>query len=275
MPRVPPRIEPLTALRPGAVNRRLRPRCKLENPAEKAGGQEAPMTADERCQLTLAFARVLYVNGQATEQTVSAAERLARALGLRATILPQWGVLDLLIDDKQGNLTAQVAADPAGVEMDRVASAMRAIDAIEQGVAVANCRRYVRPCLAMGVYYPIWFRHCGRRLGRLHGGRAHPHSDFAAIAHAVCRHWLRCRGVDDARRIPVQDGQRSPADCERLAHDIGYAQRDHCRRPDRCHDHPGHELWSHRSEVGCRLPGRSFAAGQTIGSERPDRRAHV
>jgi hypothetical protein len=37
------------------------------------------MTADERCQLILAFARVLYVNGQATEQTVSAAERLARA----------------------------------------------------------------------------------------------------------------------------------------------------------------------------------------------------
>ncbi len=60
------------------------------------------MTADKRCQLILAFARVLYVNGQATEQTVSAAERLARALGLRATILPYWGALDLLIDDKQG-----------------------------------------------------------------------------------------------------------------------------------------------------------------------------
>jgi uncharacterized membrane protein YjjP (DUF1212 family) len=91
------------------------------------------MTADERCQLILAFARVLYVNGQATEQTVSAAERLARALGLHATILPRWGALDILIDDKQGIRTTQVAADPAGVEMDRVASAMRAIDAIEQG----------------------------------------------------------------------------------------------------------------------------------------------
>jgi uncharacterized membrane protein YjjP (DUF1212 family) len=91
------------------------------------------MTADERCQLILAFARVLYVNGQATEQTVSAAERLARALGLHATILPRWGALDILIDDKQGIRTTQVAADPAGVEMDRVASAMRAIDAIEAG----------------------------------------------------------------------------------------------------------------------------------------------
>jgi uncharacterized membrane protein YjjP (DUF1212 family) len=91
------------------------------------------MTADERCRLILAFARVLFVNGQATEQTVSAAERLARALGLRAAILPYWGALHLAIDDKGGILTAQIAADPAGVEMDRVASAMRAIDAIEQG----------------------------------------------------------------------------------------------------------------------------------------------
>jgi uncharacterized membrane protein YjjP (DUF1212 family) len=40
------------------------------------------MTSDERCNLVLTFARTLFVNGQATEQTVTAAERLARALGL-------------------------------------------------------------------------------------------------------------------------------------------------------------------------------------------------
>jgi uncharacterized membrane protein YjjP (DUF1212 family) len=91
------------------------------------------MTADERCRLILALARVLFVNGQATEQTVSAAERLARALGLRATILPGWGALHLSVDDKQGTVTAEIAADPAGVEMDRVASAMRVIDDIELG----------------------------------------------------------------------------------------------------------------------------------------------
>jgi uncharacterized membrane protein YjjP (DUF1212 family) len=87
------------------------------------------MTADERFRLVLAFARVLYVNGQATEQTVSAAERLTQTLGLRATIVPRWGGLELLVDDPQGMLTLKVAADPAGVDMDRVASAMRAIDA--------------------------------------------------------------------------------------------------------------------------------------------------
>jgi uncharacterized membrane protein YjjP (DUF1212 family) len=96
------------------------------------------MTADERSRLVLGFARVLYVNGQSTEQTVGAAERLARALGLRATIVPRWGELELLVDNQWGMLTLQVAADPAGVEMDRVASAMRAIDAIEAGRLTAD-----------------------------------------------------------------------------------------------------------------------------------------
>jgi uncharacterized membrane protein YjjP (DUF1212 family) len=96
------------------------------------------MSADERSRLVLSFARVLYVNGQATEQTVSAAERLARSQGLRARIVPRWGGLELLVDDQQGMRTVQVAADPAGVEMGRVASAMRAIDAIEAGRFTAD-----------------------------------------------------------------------------------------------------------------------------------------
>jgi hypothetical protein len=40
------------------------------------------MAMDERYNLVLAFARVLFINGQATEQTVAAAERLGRRLGL-------------------------------------------------------------------------------------------------------------------------------------------------------------------------------------------------
>jgi hypothetical protein len=65
------------------------------------------MTADERAELVLAFARVLYVNGQATEQTVSAAERFGRALGLPATIMPRWGELKLVAKGKDGTLIAQ------------------------------------------------------------------------------------------------------------------------------------------------------------------------
>jgi uncharacterized membrane protein YjjP (DUF1212 family) len=83
------------------------------------------MTAHERANLVLAFAKSLYANGQATEQMVDAAKRLGRALGLRATIIPRWGELQLVADSEDAALAVQSVAAPAGVEMDRVASTMR------------------------------------------------------------------------------------------------------------------------------------------------------
>src|ERR1700722_20985173 len=114
------------------------------------------MTADERSRLVLSFARVLYVNGQATEQMVSAAGRLARSLGLRATILPRWGGLELLIDEQQGMRTVEVVADPAGVEMGRVASAMWAIDAIEAGHFAADAAMKSIAGIARAAPSPAW-----------------------------------------------------------------------------------------------------------------------
>src|ERR1700674_5962984 len=90
------------------------------------------MTLEELSNLVLAFARVLYVNGQATDETVAATERLGSALGLRADLMPRWGEL-LLSGEKDGGLIRQVAANPSGVDMDRVASTMRAIEDIEAG----------------------------------------------------------------------------------------------------------------------------------------------
>jgi uncharacterized membrane protein YjjP (DUF1212 family) len=89
------------------------------------------MTLKELFNLVLAFTRVLYVNGQATDQTVAAGERLARSLGLHAKIMPRWGELQLEAEGNDAIVTAQIAADPAGVNMDRVASAMRAIEDVE------------------------------------------------------------------------------------------------------------------------------------------------
>jgi uncharacterized membrane protein YjjP (DUF1212 family) len=89
------------------------------------------MAMDERYDLVLAFARVLFVNGQATEQTVAAAERLGRALGLRVRLMPRWGELQLQSDGENTGLVAQLPADPTGVDMDRVVSAMRLIGDVE------------------------------------------------------------------------------------------------------------------------------------------------
>jgi uncharacterized membrane protein YjjP (DUF1212 family) len=91
------------------------------------------MTLEERSNLVLAFARVLYVNGQATDQTLDAAERLANTLGLRAQVMPRWGELQLQAEDTDARLISAVTADPAGVDMDRVASTMRAIEEIGAG----------------------------------------------------------------------------------------------------------------------------------------------
>jgi uncharacterized membrane protein YjjP (DUF1212 family) len=91
------------------------------------------MTSDQRCNLVLIFARTLFINGQATDQTVAAATRLSRTLGLRANLMARWGELQLQSDDKDATLISQIAADPAGVDMDRVASTMRAIEDVESG----------------------------------------------------------------------------------------------------------------------------------------------
>ena len=114
------------------------------------------MTFEERANVVLAFARVLFVNGQATEQTVAAAERLAHALGLRAELIPRWGQLQLQSADKDARLISQVAADPAGVNMERVASAMRTIAKLEAGqVAPEQATRAIE-AIELAPPVPTW-----------------------------------------------------------------------------------------------------------------------
>src|SRR6266446_7264398 len=66
------------------------------------GWREPELARDRReaGRLVLAGARVLYVNGQTTEETVAAARRLGHALDLPATVIPRWGELQL---DQEGS----------------------------------------------------------------------------------------------------------------------------------------------------------------------------
>ena len=91
------------------------------------------MTLSERSDLVLVFARVLYVNGQSTDQTLAAAGQLASDLGLRASVMPRWGELQLQAEDGDARLIRATPADPVGVDMDRVASAMRALEDLGAG----------------------------------------------------------------------------------------------------------------------------------------------
>jgi uncharacterized membrane protein YjjP (DUF1212 family) len=89
------------------------------------------MTSEERSNLILAFATVLYVNGQATDQVNAAIRRLGNKLGVKAELLPRWGQLQLREEIGGARSISYTAADPVGVDMDRVASAMQAVADIE------------------------------------------------------------------------------------------------------------------------------------------------
>jgi uncharacterized membrane protein YjjB (DUF3815 family) len=92
------------------------------------------MSLQERSDLVLSFARVLHVNGQSTDETLAASERLGKSIDLRARVIPRWGELQLQAEDSEGaRLVSVAAADPTGVNMDRVASAMLAIDEVGAG----------------------------------------------------------------------------------------------------------------------------------------------
>jgi len=82
----------------------------------------------ERSDLVLACAHVLHTNGQSTHETVQAAERLGTQLGLRATMIAHWEELELRAADDTGSQVSFERGSPTGMNMDRVASAMSAIE---------------------------------------------------------------------------------------------------------------------------------------------------
>ena len=114
------------------------------------------MTAAEHSNLVLAFARLLYVNGQATEQTVAAAEQLGRTLGLRAKVMPRWGELQLQSEDENGRVISQVAADPTGVDMDRVASAARVMEEFGAGRLAPDAAAQAIAAISRAPPVPAW-----------------------------------------------------------------------------------------------------------------------
>jgi uncharacterized membrane protein YjjP (DUF1212 family) len=91
------------------------------------------MNIEERSAFVLTAAKGLFVNGQSTEETVTAAARLADVLGLRTKLLVSWGEVALEVDSAHDALVRLDGAEPTGVDMSRVASVMRVIDELAAG----------------------------------------------------------------------------------------------------------------------------------------------
>lgn len=102
------------------------------------------------------MARTLFVNGQATDQTIAAAHRLGRALDIDAEITPRWGELQLQYDGADGALICQVAADPAGVDMDRVAATAHVIEDVESGALTPDAAMKRIGDIARAPPAPTW-----------------------------------------------------------------------------------------------------------------------
>jgi uncharacterized membrane protein YjjP (DUF1212 family) len=114
------------------------------------------MTLEERSDLVLAVARVLFVNGQSTDQTLAAAERCGQTLGLRIKIMPRWGELQLQAQDGDTTLTSLVAADPTGVAMNRVSSAMRVTEDLSAGRLSPTAAEEAISAISQAPPAPTW-----------------------------------------------------------------------------------------------------------------------
>jgi uncharacterized membrane protein YjjB (DUF3815 family) len=114
------------------------------------------VTLEDRANLILTCAKVLYENGQATEEIVSSASQLGRTLGINAKLMPRWGGLELQCEDKQHRLITQLTADCTAVNMHRVAAAMHTVEDLCAGRATPHSARTAIRAIAQAPPAPTW-----------------------------------------------------------------------------------------------------------------------
>ena len=74
----------------------------------------ASLTRPAALDIVTQAATLLFENGQTTEETVVAADKLGRALGVPVTLLPYWGELAIRVDGTP--LADTVPATPLGID---------------------------------------------------------------------------------------------------------------------------------------------------------------
>ena len=95
-----------------------------------------PLTYEAALKTTALAATLLFAHGQTTEHTVTAAERLGRALGVTVRVLPYWGEIIVELDGTP--LSQIVPAKPLGVDMGRVMAVTAVIDQVCHGTLSAE-----------------------------------------------------------------------------------------------------------------------------------------
>lgn len=86
----------------------------------------------ERYDALLAAAAVLFANGQSTQMTHTAVDRLNRGLGVDAVVVPTWSMLTLTATGSR-NTVLTAAVSPIAINMRKVASMMGVVDRAQDG----------------------------------------------------------------------------------------------------------------------------------------------
>src|SRR5882757_1874280 len=94
-----------------------------------------PPTYEAALKTTALAATLLFAHGHTTERTITAAERLGRALGVTVRVLPYWG--ELIVELDGAPISQIVPAKPLGVDMGRVLAATTVIDQVCRGTLAA------------------------------------------------------------------------------------------------------------------------------------------
>jgi uncharacterized membrane protein YjjP (DUF1212 family) len=101
--------------------------------------QTAHPTRAAALETVAAAAVLLHNNGQTTERTVVASERLGHALGVRLTVQPHWGEVAL---QAEGTPFSEMApSTPLGVDMGKVLAVMKIVDQVCDGVVPGEAAR--------------------------------------------------------------------------------------------------------------------------------------
>jgi uncharacterized membrane protein YjjP (DUF1212 family) len=95
-----------------------------------------PLTCGAALKTTALAATLLFAQGQTTERTVNAAERLGRALGVTVKVLPYWG--ELIVEFDGAPISQIVPGKPLGVDMGRVLAVTTVIDQVCHGTLSAE-----------------------------------------------------------------------------------------------------------------------------------------
>jgi uncharacterized membrane protein YjjP (DUF1212 family) len=111
---------------------------ECSSPTTGAGKRLDPVSVLE---LVSTSARLLFVNGQTTERTVTAPERLGQELGFRANLFPRWGELVVRIEGDDDSRQEILAADPVGMDMSKVSGTLAVIDKVCQSRMDAEAAR--------------------------------------------------------------------------------------------------------------------------------------